>query len=254
MAVAMPIVAARPGRPRRTATAAITAALPACSGSSSATLPWAVAVQCSRTGSALMTPCHQAQPPSPRTATKSSTRAGATQRRRRRRRTAGGVALGMVEVIRGASSGVRVQSLVELDLPAGPGTGLDGPRLGVAPEEQAGRSGQLGGLDEPVRGQQPHLGAGGDVAPRLDDAVVPEADADTGVRADEAPPPDRDDVRAAAGQRAHDGRPPPAVGPMAGARPPTSLPSPTTTPAETLPSIIEAPSVPASKLTKPSTP
>jgi hypothetical protein len=46
--------------------------------------------------------------------------------------------------------------------------------------------------------------------------------------------------------------PPPESVPMIEAPPPTSEPSPTTTPAEIRPSIIDAPSVPALKLTKPS--
>ena len=46
--------------------------------------------------------------------------------------------------------------------------------------------------------------------------------------------------------------PPPESVPMIDAPPPTSDPSPTTTPAEMRPSTIDAPSVPALKLTKPS--
>ena len=46
--------------------------------------------------------------------------------------------------------------------------------------------------------------------------------------------------------------PPPDSVPMIDAPPPTSVPSPTTTPALIRPSTIDAPSVPALKLTKPS--
>ncbi len=46
--------------------------------------------------------------------------------------------------------------------------------------------------------------------------------------------------------------PPPLKVPIIEAPPPTSLPSPTTTPAEIRPSTIDAPNVPALKLTKPS--
>src|SRR5690349_15567990 len=59
--VAIAIVAARAGMYRRTATAAMIAALLAWSGSISVLVPDAVAVQCSRTGTSPTVPFHQAQ-------------------------------------------------------------------------------------------------------------------------------------------------------------------------------------------------
>src|SRR5207248_5391703 len=49
-----------------------------------------------------------------------------------------------------------------------------------------------------------HLGAGGDVAAGLDHAVVAERDADSRVRAEQAPLADAHDLLAAAGQGTHD--------------------------------------------------
>ena len=60
-----------------------------------------------------------------------------------------------------------------------------------------------------------HLGAAGDVEARLDDAVVAERDAEPGVGAEQAALADRDDLLAAAGQRAHDRRAATDVGAVA---------------------------------------
>ena len=78
------------------------------------------------------------------------------------------------------------------------------PDLAVADEHQVVLPRQLAGLDHAV-GRQ-HRGAGGDVQAGLDDAVVAEADADTAVRAEQAPFADRDLLLAAARQRAQDRR------------------------------------------------
>jgi hypothetical protein len=115
-----------------------------------------------------------------------------------------------------------------------------GPGHRVAQEEQVVLPGQLAGLDDLAVGQS-DLGAGGDVEAGLDDAVVAEGDAQAGLRAEQAAPPMR--TRSV---------PPPDRVPIVEAPPPMSEPSPTTTPWEIRPSTIEAPRVPALKLTKPS--
>ena len=78
------------------------------------------------------------------------------------------------------------------------------PDCAVADEHHVVLARQLACLDDAV-GRQ-HGGAGGDVQPGLDHAVVAEADADAGVRAEQAPFADRDLLLAAARQRAHDRR------------------------------------------------
>ena len=98
---------------------------------------------------------------------------------------------------RGASgSVVAVEGGVEAAPGAAARQGLECPGDGVAPEEQAVRSGQFGRLDDTAVGQG-DPGSGSDVGARLDDAVVAEADADSGVRPDQAAGADRDHGRPA---------------------------------------------------------
>src|SRR4051794_9786661 len=90
---------------------------------------------------------------------------------------------------RQAAPSVRVQVRVELDAAGAPRDRLDRPGDGVAPEQHVARAGQLERLDDLRLGaglEQGDLGAGGDVAPGLDHALVAEGDADAGVRADQA--------------------------------------------------------------------
>src|SRR5690606_2759304 len=108
-----------------------------------------------------------------------------------------------------APSSVRVEGGVELE--AGrTGEDLDGSGARVAAEQEVVASGELERLDHARLTLVAHLtehgdlGPGRDVQPGLDDAVVPERDAEAGVRPEEAALADRDDLLAAAGQGAHD--------------------------------------------------
>jgi putative membrane protein len=96
-------------------------------------------------------------------------------------------------------SNLRSVVAVEGGIEAAPGSaagqGLEGTGEGIAPEQQSVGPGELGRLDDGAIGQG-HPGAGGDVRARFDDAVVAEADADAGIRPDEATGSDGDDGRA----------------------------------------------------------
>ncbi|MEO5874834.1 MAG: dipeptidase, partial [Streptosporangiaceae bacterium] len=105
----------------------------------------------------------------------------------------------------GRQSLVDVQGLVEAAPGAGAGDDLHRTGLGVAAEEQVALTGQFDGLGDLAVGEG-DPGAGGDIEAGLDDAVVAEGDADTGVRAEQAALAERDDLLAAAGQGAHDRR------------------------------------------------
>jgi hypothetical protein len=115
-----------------------------------------------------------------------------------------------------------VQGLVERHADALAAAGLDRPGHRVAQEQHAVHTGQLRGLrrlERPLGGlrfvDQHDLRSGGDVEARLDDAVVAERDADARVRSEQAARADRDAVRAAAGERAHDRRSAADVGSVA---------------------------------------
>src|SRR5690606_21097627 len=92
-----------------------------------------------------------------------------------------------------------VQRLVEGDAVADALRGFDGARQRVAPEEDARAAGQLSGLDRGLRAIRGRSGIGEhdlrprrDIQPGLDDAVVSEGDADTGIRAQQRSSADRD--------------------------------------------------------------
>src|SRR5690625_168074 len=166
-AVARAIVAARAGRPRRTVTAVMRAALSAWSASSDWRVPSSsVATQVSLTRSGTAQVSRAATAPTARTARRSTPTVP-------------------------RSTPLRMEGVVERD--AGPRAGqrLDGARHRVAAQQQPvaarelpcrhdpRRGGGLGG-----RGVHGDLGAGGDVEPRLDDAVVPERDANAAAGAE----------------------------------------------------------------------
>src|SRR4051794_38809400 len=128
-----------------------------------------------------------ARAPSPTTAT--------TQRPRRRRGGRETVAAGRRDSVVGVERGIQLDSL------SGPGEDLDRTGLGVAPEEQARRAGERCRLAPPRRVgavKEEPLGAGRDVEPRLDHAVVAEADPDSGVGAEQAALTDAHHLPAAA--------------------------------------------------------
>src|SRR4051812_33826314 len=80
---------------------------------------------------------------------------------------------------------VRVEGAVEAAPGAGARAGLDRTVDAVAPEHHVAHTGEVASpYDVAVR--QCHLGPRGDVAPRLDDAVVAERDADAGVGPEQA--------------------------------------------------------------------
>ncbi len=82
---------------------------------------------------------------------------------------------------------------------------LDRARERVAAEEEVRPARQVPGLDHPAGlARQRHLRARRDVEARLDHAVVADRDAEARVRAEEAAASDRDPLRAAAGEGAHD--------------------------------------------------
>src|SRR3954447_26661454 len=195
IAVATAIVAARGGSPRRTATPLIVAALAVCSGVNVSLRPSAVTWQDG--GPKLVTtPLMPRKPPTTTATSRTASRARPRQRRRARR------PVGRMES--SSESGVGMQRAVELDALTGARARLDPAVHGVAQVEQARRTGQLVGLDDPAV-LQGHLGAGGDVEPGLDHAVVAERDADAGVGPEQAALTDADPRRAAAGEGAHDG-------------------------------------------------
>src|SRR5664279_5553059 len=111
-------------------------------------------------------------------------------------------------LIRAYKGLLGVQGLVEAA--PGPRTrdGLDPAGEGVAAVEQSGGTGEIARLDHLLTavGHEGQLGAGGQVQPGLDDAVVAERDADAGIRAEQTPAADGDLLLTAAGQRAHDRR------------------------------------------------
>ena len=81
---------------------------------------------------------------------------------------------------------------------AGARHGLDGAGDRVAAEQHAVAAGELERLDDGrllAAAHHGHLGAGGDVAAGLDDAVVAERDADAGVGAEQAALAERDHLR-----------------------------------------------------------
>jgi hypothetical protein len=85
--------------------------------------------------------------------------------------------------------------------------------LAVTDEHHAADAREVTRLDDPV-GR--HDGGGGrDVEAGLHDAVVAQADADAGIGSEQAPFPDRDDVRPTARERAHDRRAAPDVAAVA---------------------------------------
>src|SRR6478609_7709884 len=187
-AVASAMLAARAGMPRSTATAVMSAAFSACSRSTSTVWPSTSAVQpllSSRGGTA------------PRS---TSTTAVAT--------APSATTAPMAAVRRdGTGALVGVQRRVEGDPLALPRHRLDGAADRVAAEEDVVDARERGGLRDrrlAVHVGDGHLGARGDVAAGLDDAVVPEGDADAGVGADQAAFADGDGLLAAAGQGAHD--------------------------------------------------
>jgi len=96
---------------------------------------------------------------------------------------------------------------VEGGVESAPGPGalnhLESAGLRVATEEQIRLTRQVSSLGGFAIGQG-DFGARGDVAAGLDNAVVSQRDADAGVRADQTPGADADDLFAAPGERAHD--------------------------------------------------
>src|SRR5699024_2384728 len=96
---------------------------------------------------------------------------------------------------------------VELDALGVAGDGLDGAGDRVAAEEDVVLSAEFGRLDHGVvLAGHGHSRTRGEVEARLDDAVVTDGDADTGVGAQQAAAADVDAVGAAIGERAYDGR------------------------------------------------
>jgi putative membrane protein len=94
-----------------------------------------------------------------------------------------------------ARSVVAVEGGVEAAPGATAREGFEGAGDGMAPEEQPVGPGEFGRLDDGAV-RQGDAGAGRDVGAGFDDAVVAEADADAGIRPDEAAGPDGDDGRA----------------------------------------------------------
>ena len=82
-----------------------------------------------------------------------------------------------------------MERLVEAAPAARAGDELDSAGLAVAPEQRVRGAAQLAGLDHAPVGQA-HQRAGGDVEAGFDDAVVAQADADTGLGAQQAALPD----------------------------------------------------------------
>src|SRR5215218_2874776 len=174
-AAASAIVAARAGSPRRTEIAAMSAALPDCSRSSSTVRPAASARHSSTSGKngGREPSCHVTNAAAPPNASAEMTR---TVSRRRVTRTS-----------------VAVQRGVQLD-PAGlPRHRLDRAGHRVAAEQDVVGAGQLHRLHDGAVGEG-DLGAGRHVAAGLDDAVVTEGDADAGVGAQQAALADGDDL------------------------------------------------------------
>lgn len=89
---------------------------------------------------------------------------------------------------------VAVEGGVEATPGAAAGEGFEGAGDGVAPEQQTVGPGELSGLEDGTVGQG-DAGARGDVGAGFDDAVVAEADADAGIRPDQAAGSDGDDRR-----------------------------------------------------------
>src|SRR5699024_479859 len=97
--------------------------------------------------------------------------------------------------------------IFELDALGVAGDGLDGAGDRVAAEEDVVLSAEFGRLDHGVvLAGHGHSRTRSEVEARLDDAVVTDGDADTGVGAQQAAGADGDTVGAATGERAHDGR------------------------------------------------
>ena len=162
--------------------AAIVAALPVCSGSKSRCGP-APSTCAGRRRRSWCTDARDAEssrrPRRRRAATASEGTAAAAAGAGRR-------PVGRARGRRAASSGVGVQRGVELDAAAVRGRGLD--RAGHAScggTAVARRPDSSAALTTGPSAQR-HLGAGRDVEPGLDDAVVAERDADAGVGAEQA--------------------------------------------------------------------
>src|SRR3712207_2989492 len=174
------MLAARAGMPRSIEMAVMRAAFSACSRSTSTVWPSTSAVQpllSSRIGTPPRSTTTTAAATTPRAATAPTAAA----------RNDGTTGPALVGVQRG----------VEGDAVALPRHGLDGTADRVAAEQHvvgAREGGRLHHLGLAVEVLDGDLGARGDVAAGLDDAVVAEGDADAGVRADEAALADGDDL------------------------------------------------------------
>src|SRR5688500_17851343 len=190
-AVAIAIVVARGGNPRRWEIAAISVVQRACSMSICArVLPTSATQYSLRTGSRSRTTV----------ATSTAARTSPVSKAQRN------------FMVRGS---IGVQVGVELDAASlAARSGLEHAGLGVGEEQDAVLARQLRRLDHRAVGHE-HPAPGSDIGAGGHDAVVAERDADAGVGADQAVLADADDRRAAAGERAHDGRTTPHVGAVA---------------------------------------
>src|SRR5690606_4975483 len=186
-AVARAIVAARAGSCRRTVAAVMRAALSAWSASRTWRLPSASAtaqVSLTRSGTTQVSSAA-----TPATASAASTTTATVPR----------------------STRLRMERVVERDPGSRARQRLDRPGHRVAAQQQPVAARQLacgdhggGGRRRAGAGEDGDLGAGGDVQPGLDDAVVAQRDPDAAVGAQQAALPDDDALPAAAGQRAPD--------------------------------------------------
>src|SRR5450631_2681949 len=96
-----------------------------------------------------------------------------------------------------------MEGRVQGDTPTGARARLDGAGDRVANEQHPRTAGELPGLDHSTV-LQCHLGPGRDVESGLDDAVVPERDADPRLGAQQTAFADADPVAATSGERSHD--------------------------------------------------
>src|SRR5690606_17502903 len=120
-------------------------------------------------------------------------------------RAAASARVSVMSVMCGVSV-MRVQSFVECD-GGSVGLALHCAGDGVAAEQQVGLTHQFPCLDGAdhlaVLVQQQHLGAGCHIQPGLDDATIPQRNAEAGVGTDQAVASQGDELGATPGQRPH---------------------------------------------------
>src|SRR5699024_8071557 len=203
IAVAKAIVTARAGRPRSIPIAPIRAALPACSTPIAAALPDVPAMHRGVIATGLSrNQCQAAYPPlnsSAATRRVIRARSGRRLRRRATRSPFLGLVTGPSAGLGGAAATAPGPAATWTPAAAGTGLGIGirlclgtggGDRLhctgdGVAPEQQAGASGQFPGGDDHFLALSPqvHLRAGRHIQTRLARAGVPERDPHPGLGA-----------------------------------------------------------------------